>query len=660
MESRPDIEPCVGAPRGRIQPPNRPAETDAQHTVSLIRRPSLRGRVALFAAILLGAGPGGACVVRMTQAIVANDAEVRTEASASDAGDAPTWDLTEQAENAWMFVERPARPEAPPAESAQSATLPTSRQDEPLPVFQLDAVRTPIELTEGLEKALSGALDAAAVEQAALASPPPTEGALPQSEGALPQSEVDLQQVPDAEMAQSRDVPAAVDTEIEYLFKPVPAPLAPPADSDPMQSVTIPRRGSTAGPAPRPFALPVPDPPARSTTDEPATQPVFVDIPPHPAAPLDDSMPALSEIRTGTVGGESCGSCNTSRCGVHCNGECACQDLRWQDSWLIPWEVFAQGEYIGPNRLPHVPEYRLRVDDQVEFVYRLTGEKSAAPYRINTGDSLRIESLTAENLNREVLVPPDGTISLTHVGPVLVAGRTIEEVRADLEKRYRPFVRNPSITVTPIKVNSILEELRATVDGRFGNGGQSRIARVTPEGTVQLPAIGSVPAHGLTLAELRTEIEYRYAEIVSGLEVTPILHERAPRYVYVLGEVRAPGRYTMEGPTTLMQAIALAGGWNIGANLKEVVVFRRDDCWRLMATRIGIRRALYGKDPCPDGEIWLRDSDIVVVPKSPILVVDEFIDLVFTRGVYGVVPWSTNLSYVRNLTGGATSVVPVP
>ena len=52
-----------------------------------------------------------------------------------------------------------------------------------------------------------------------------------------------------------------------------------------------------------------------------------------------------------------------------------------------------------------------------------------------------------------------------------------------------------------------------------------------------------------------------------------------------------------------------------------------------------VRGALYGHSACPADEIWLNDSDIVVVPKSPILVADDMINLIFTRGVYGVVPF---------------------
>ena len=125
-----------------------------------------------------------------------------------------------------------------------------------------------------------------------------------------------------------------------------------------------------------------------------------------------------------------------------------------------------------------------------------------------------------------------------------------------------------------------------------------------------------------------------------GLQgLAPKLLERAPRFVYVVGEVQTPGRYEMVGPTTVMQAIALGGGWNVGGNLREVVVFRRAEDWRLIATRVDIQGALYARRPCPADEIWLRDSDIVVVPKSFLLLADDFIDMVFTRGIYGVMPF---------------------
>jgi len=312
--------------------------------------------------------------------------------------------------------------------------------------------------------------------------------------------------------------------------------------------------------------------------------------------------------------------------------------------------VFAQGEYVGPHRLPHVPEYRLRVDDQVNFIYRLTAEATARPYEFNVGDRLRVESLTQPEINQDILVQPDGMITMKRLGQVRAAGRTIDALRADLEQLYKELIRVPALTITPLEMNSRLTELRNAVDSRFGAGGQTIATRVTPEGTVQLPALGSVPVQGLTLEELREEVNQRYLKLITGgLDITPVLAARAPRFVYVLGEVRNPGRIEMSGPTTVIQALAMAGSWTPGSKLKHVVILRRDEHWELMATKLDIRPALRGLDPCPSDEVWMRDSDIVIVPKTTLQIGDELIDQIFTRGIYAVFPVNFNYQ-LRGLT----------
>jgi len=318
----------------------------------------------------------------------------------------------------------------------------------------------------------------------------------------------------------------------------------------------------------------------------------------------------------------------------------SCGEKRWDAMGPIPWQAFAQGEYVGHARTEHVPVYRLRVDDRLEIVYRLTREETTKPYELNIGDRVRVESFTDDRLNRDLVVQPDGTVTLRLLNQVRAAGRTIEQLREFIEERYKKYYKVPAISIVPQQLNTQLEDLRATVDARAGTGGQRIAVRVTPEGTIQLPALGSVYVQGLTLDEVKREIDERYAATIEGVAVTPVLSERAPRFIYVVGEVNQPGRFVMEGPTTVIQAIALAGSWRVGANLRQVVVFRRGDDWRLMATLLDIRGALYGKRPCPADEIWLNDSDIVVVPKQPITWANEIIEQVFTRGVYGVVPFS--------------------
>jgi polysaccharide export outer membrane protein len=345
-----------------------------------------------------------------------------------------------------------------------------------------------------------------------------------------------------------------------------------------------------------------------------------------------------------------------SICGVDCGLPGAPCCSTWHDAQCIPWSLFGPGEYVGPARTEHVSTYYLRVNDLITLTYITSRRKSAEQYRIGVGDRLRIESSVDESLDREVEVQPDGNVTMPLVGEVSAAGKTVQELREELDEVYRGTERQPAITVTPLDFNKEIQDIVRAVTSVTGSNGQTQELRVTPEGTIQVPALGSVYVQGLTLDELRAEVEARYAAVYGpGLLVTPALTQRATSYVFVGGEVTTPGRYTLEGPTTVMQSIALAGGWNNGGNIHQVVVFRRDENWCLKATKIDIHRPLYGKDPCPVNDVWLRDNDLVIVPKSKILCAADLIELYFTRGVYAVFP----ISFVYDFSTGS-SVTPVP
>lgn len=322
-----------------------------------------------------------------------------------------------------------------------------------------------------------------------------------------------------------------------------------------------------------------------------------------------------------------------------------CGELGWNAAKPIDWQKYAQGEYVGHERLEHVPQYRLRVGDELDLVFRISRDPLPRAYRLNVGDRVRVESLADSALDRELLIQPDGTITLQLLNQVYAARTTVAQLREELESRYQKFYKQPAITVTPLRVNTLMEDMRSTVDLRYGYGGQSRRAKVTPEGTIQVPLAGNVPVQGMTLDEVQSELEQRFAAGGAPLDVTPVLLSRAPRYIYVLGEVAKPGRYELTGPTTAMQALSKAGGWNHGGNVWKIVVFRRGDDWRLMATQLELRGPLYGKRPCPADEIWLNDSDIVLAPKTRILVAQNVIDLAFKQGIYKVVPFAVRSGY---------------
>ncbi len=345
-------------------------------------------------------------------------------------------------------------------------------------------------------------------------------------------------------------------------------------------------------------------------------------------------------------------------CGVDENSARGdCNESTWNSSRLVPWENYSYGEYIGPARTPHVPTYRLRVDDQIEFVFQISRDNLGQGYRLSPGDVIRVTAAIDEKLNEAtrldgVVVMPDGTVSLDLLGSVLAAGKTIQQLKAELDYSYAPFFESPpNVNVTGVTIGTKLRDFLDSVDARAGSGGQARQVNVNPDGTVRLPLIGTVGVVGLSLDELEREINMRYARQLQGIRVTPILTQRAPRFIYVAGEVNTPGRFELSGPTTAMQAIALAGGWGVGGNVRQIVVFRRDKNWKLMATKLDLAGGLFGKRPIPSDEIWLRDSDIVLVPKRPIQRLAEAIELYFSRTLYGIFPSELG-SFDAQIIGG--------
>ncbi len=299
----------------------------------------------------------------------------------------------------------------------------------------------------------------------------------------------------------------------------------------------------------------------------------------------------------------------------------------------------AYGEYIGPHRTPHVAEYKLRVNDRLEFVYLRTREKSLEPYQLYVGDTIQISSAIDASLSQDnLIIRSDGMISLSLIGQVSAAGKTVANLQEELNDKYTKYVKNPAIVVQVTQGETPLQDIINSVDARAGQGGQARAVTVSPDGTVQLPGVGNVPAVGLTLDEIAREVNARYRLRQGGIEVTPILIERAPRFVYVVGEVNQGGRFELVGPTSVMQAIALAQGFQQGGNLRQVIVFRRDQNWRLTATKLDLNGAMLGKRPHPSDEIWLRDSDIVLIPKKPIQRLSEAVDLYLQSTLYSIFP----------------------
>jgi polysaccharide export outer membrane protein len=74
------------------------------------------------------------------------------------------------------------------------------------------------------------------------------------------------------------------------------------------------------------------------------------------------------------------------------------------------------------------------------------------PYAVNAGDILRVSVWKEEDLQRELLVRPDGHFSFPLAGDVDAQGRTVEQIRKELTDRLSKYVPNLVVTVETLKI----------------------------------------------------------------------------------------------------------------------------------------------------------------------------------------------------------------
>ena len=75
------------------------------------------------------------------------------------------------------------------------------------------------------------------------------------------------------------------------------------------------------------------------------------------------------------------------------------------------------------------------------------------------------------------------------------------------------------------------------------------------------------------------------------------------------------------------------------------MIFRRGDNWELISTLVDIRAATLGRQSHVRDEIWIRDGDVIILPETPIELFNDFVQQVFTEGIYGVLPLSASYNF---------------
>lgn len=169
----------------------------------------------------------------------------------------------------------------------------------------------------------------------------------------------------------------------------------------------------------------------------------------------------------------------------------------------------------------------------------------ASGYRIQQGDTLAISVLEDETLNSQVLVLPDGRISVPLAGSVQAAGRTVEQIEATIADRLSGnFAVRPNVFVS----------------------------------------------------------------------VTGVSEEEELFNIYVLGRVGSPGVREVEVGTTLLQAIALGGGFDQFAATNRIQLRRTDPATGQERLYVFNYDAVERGGAIP-AMLTLREGDVIIVPE---------------------------------------------
>jgi polysaccharide biosynthesis/export protein len=180
-----------------------------------------------------------------------------------------------------------------------------------------------------------------------------------------------------------------------------------------------------------------------------------------------------------------------------------------------------------------------------------------AEYRIKAGDTLEINVWQEPKLNRQVIVAPDGRISLPLVGHVRASGLTVESIEAKIVAKLKPqYTTKLDVTVLVAAVKEI-------------------------------PIIPEPPA--------------------------PPPEKVPDPTFYVMGEVAKPGQYAFNRPTNVLQAIAVAGGLGPFAAGQRIKIRRKVNGSEQL---FDFDFEGFASGEFLDGNIRLHHGDVIIVPEK--------------------------------------------
>lgn len=285
--------------------------------------------------------------------------------------------------------------------------------------------------------------------------------------------------------------------------------------------------------------------------------------------------------------------------------------------------------FAPPTPTPPGAPFRLAAGSEFEVEYCRRFEP-VAEYLLGVGDRIRITVHPLPELNADTLIAPDGTVSFHRVGTLPAQGRSVEELRRALQDGLAShYPEPPEVTVILLESDARTERF---VDMLLRSGeGAVRAVTLGPNGSASLPGIGAVDFTGLELAAAERALNARLQASYPSLQVVLNADGRVPAKFSVLGEVERPGLFDLVSETTLVEALAGAGGETEYGDLARVLLMSRTADGGVEGTLYSLTDAFAHGNSLP--MVRMRAGDTLLVLPTGVRDVNRFIEQYVVRNL---------------------------
>lgn len=261
-----------------------------------------------------------------------------------------------------------------------------------------------------------------------------------------------------------------------------------------------------------------------------------------------------------------------------------------------------------------------------------------ASYELGPGDEIVIYALDAEEFaNKPIRISTAGDINLPLVGRIEAAGMSVQALEEEIRKRLKVYIQEPKVSVNIVQFRSqpvsvigqvgtpgvhqlegrktLIEVLSLAGGLRPDAGSKVKITRKPEWGPIPLPG-AATDANGYSVAEvpLADIMQARHPEY--NIQILPQDVVTVPRaeIIYVIGEVRKPGGYTLNDreSMSILQALALAEGLASTSAPANSRIIRTSVGANRQEIPINIKEIMNGKKE----DVALLPDDILFVPNS--------------------------------------------